>query len=86
MDKMKLVPKKWRPFCMNKRGIPLTKGYDKEFDRGYKAKSREWQAAQSVQRYDYQIKSDIEREQGLAVRTRERAGDQPDLFRGEISV
>ena len=72
MDKMKLVPKKWRPFCMNKRGIPLTKGYDKEFDRGYEAKSREWQAAQSVQRYDYQIKSDIEREQGLAVRTRER--------------
>lgn len=72
MDKMKLVPKKWRPFYMNKRGIPLTKGYDKEFDRGYETKSREWQAAQSVQRYDYRIKTDIEREQGLAVRTRER--------------
>ncbi len=45
MDKIKLVPKKWRPIYMNKLGIPFTKGYKREFDLGYETKSKEWLAA-----------------------------------------
>lgn len=83
MDKIKLVPKKWRPIYMNKLGIPFTKGYKREFDLGYETKSKEWLAAQSVHRNEYQIETDIEREQGLAVRTREREQEICQTFSEE---
>lgn len=68
---------------MNKLGIPFTKGYEREFDRGYETKSKEWLAAQSAHRNDYRIETDIEREQGLAVRTRKREQEICQTFTEE---
>lgn len=83
MNMLKLVPKSLRPIYMKQKGIPLTKGYDAEFDREYKEKSKEWMEIQAVERKNIRIESDIEREAGLAVRTREREKEISEMFQKE---
>lgn len=84
MNILKLIPTLLRPMCMNKLGIPFSKGYDEKFDRNYEEKSKEWKRDQAVERKKYRIESDIEMTQGLALRTKQREQEISELFQKEI--
>lgn len=83
MGVLELLPPSLRPFYLNSRKIPFTRGYQDIFDQDYREKSKDWMRYQSIERSNYHIESDIETEKGLAVRTREREMEISRMFEEE---
>lgn len=68
----RIFPPSLRLAYLSMRGIPFTKGYEDRFDKDYETKSKEYIRYQSIKKNKICIETDIEKEKGLAVKTRER--------------